>query len=147
MKRFVRSAIVEHSAQEMFALVERIESYPEFVPWCLSAVVHERAGDRTVATLEVGYKGLRQSLTTLNLNRPGESIDMSLLKGPFKAFAAGWRFKPLGTAAARIEFHLEYEFSSPTLGRALGPLFNNLANTMVDVFTRRAEALHGKNAR
>ena len=71
---------------------------------------------------------------------------MSLLKGPFSAFGAGWRFRPIGTEAVGIEFHLEYEFSSPTLGKMLGPLFNHLANTMVDVFTRQAEALRGRHS-
>lgn len=137
---------MEHSAEEMFSLVEDVESYPAFIPWCVGSTVHEREGDRTVATLEVGYKGLRQSFTTVNRNRRGESIDLALLKGPFRHFAAGWRFKALGAAAARIEFSLEYEFSSATLGKALSPLFDNLANTMVDAFTKRAEALHGKHA-
>lgn len=130
----------------MFSLVEDIESYPAFIPWCLGTAVHEREGDRTVATLEIGYKGLRHSFTTVNRARAGESIDLALLKGLFRHFAASWRFKALGPGAARIEFSLEYEFSSRALGQALGPLFDNLANTMVEAFTRRADALHGKHA-
>lgn len=141
MKRISRSAIVEHSAADLYALVQDIEAYPEFLPWCLAAQVRERSPHRTVATLTVGLRGLRQSFTTENVDREGESIDMKLLEGPFRRFAAHWRFKPLGRGAARIEFTLGYEFSGRLVARALDPLFEQIAGTMVDAFTRRAALL------
>lgn len=141
MKRISRSAIVEQSAAELYALVQDIDAYPEFLPWCVAAQVRERSPHRTVATLTVGMKGLRQSFTTENVDRDGESIDMKLLEGPFKRFSAHWRFKALGRHAARIEFSLGYEFASRILARALDPLFETIANTMVDAFTRRAARL------
>ena len=147
MKRVVRSAIVEHSAEEVYRLVEDIESYPSFLPWCLAARVHGRDAASTRATLTVGMPGLRQSFTTRNANRPGQSIDMHLVEGPFKTFAAGWRFHPLSPAACRIEFSLRYEFSSRTLARLLEPLFDSIASTMVDAFTRRADERYGRAGR
>src|SRR5262245_10231451 len=96
MKQISRTAIVEHSAAKMYALVERIEDYPRFLPWCEHAEVHERAPDRTRATLTAGLGALRQSFTTENSNRPGEAIHMRLVEGPFRAFEADWRFVPLG---------------------------------------------------
>ncbi|OFZ99892.1 MAG: hypothetical protein A2Z64_06240 [Betaproteobacteria bacterium RIFCSPLOWO2_02_67_12] len=138
MKRISRSAIVEQSAAELYALVQDIDAYPEFLPWCVAAQVRERSPHRTVATLTVGMKGLKQSFTTENVDRDGESIDMKLLEGPFKRFSAHWRFKALGRHAAKIEFSLGYEFASRILARALDPLFETIANTMVDAFTRRA---------
>jgi len=138
MKRIARSAIVEHAAREMFDLVEDIESYPKFLPWCLDATVHERSAAATRATLTVGMRGLRQSFTTQNENRAGESIDLRLAEGPFRRFAAAWRFTSLSPDACRIEFSLEYEFSSRALGKLLAPLFDHIADTMVDAFTRRA---------
>lgn len=146
MKRISRSAIVTRSALELYALVEDIESYPEFLPWCLRAQVRERSPGRTVATITVGVKGVRQAFTTENANRPGESIEMRLLEGPFRRFAAHWRFTPLGARAAKIEFALGYEFANRVVARALDPLFERIANTMVDAFTRRAEALYGDTA-
>jgi len=86
---------------------------------------------------------VRRSFTTQNENRPGEAIDLRLVEGPFKAFAAAWRFTPLGAAGCRIDFSLDYEFASRALGRLLEPLFDRIANTMVDAFARRAEELHG----
>ena len=139
MKRIERSAIVEHGAGEMYALVDDIAAYPSFLPWCTEARVETLDG-RKRATLTAGLRGLRQSFTTLNTNRPGEAIDMQLVEGPFRHFSAAWRFRPLGEDACTIEFILEYEFASGPLGRLLEPLFDHIADTMVDAFKRRADS-------
>jgi len=144
MKRVSRSAIVEHSAQEMYALVDDIESYPRFLPWCTAASVEERTADGVRATLSVGMRGLRQSFTTQNENRPPEAIELRLVKGPFRRFAGAWRFTALSPEACRIEFTLEYEMAGP-IARLLEPLFEHIADTMVDAFTRRAAELYGKS--
>jgi len=144
MKRIARSAIVECSADAFYALVEDIEAYPSFLPWCAAAQVRERVPGRTVATLTLAAKGLRQSFTTQNANRPGLSIDMRLLKGPFKRFGAHWRFTPLSGDAARVEFTLEYEFSSRVVAALLNPVFSRLADDTVTAFARRAASTgHG----
>ena len=142
MKRIARSAIVEHSAEEMFALVDDIESYPRFLPWCVAARVESRMHDTVQATLTIGLRGLRTSFTTHNDNRPGEAIDLRLVQGPFRRFAAAWRFNRLSEEACRIEFSVEYELSGP-LARMLSPLFDRIADTMVDAFTRRAYEVYG----
>ena len=147
MKKVVRSAIVEHSAGQVYALVEDIEAYPRFLPWCAGAEVIERDAGRTVATLKIGFKGVRQSLTTENSNHEGDSIEMRLLKGPFRRFSARWRFQPLAPRAARIEFTLEYEFANRVLARLLEPVFGHIADTMVRAFTRRADEIYGEAAR
>jgi ribosome-associated toxin RatA of RatAB toxin-antitoxin module len=144
MKRIARSAIVEHSADEMFSLVDDIESYPSFLPWCRAAQVDERTAQWVQATLSVGMRGLNQTFSTRNDLHPPEAMDMRLLKGPFRHFAAAWRFKPLSAQACSVEFSLEYEMAGP-LARMLEPLFDHIADTMVDAFTRRANDLHGKS--
>jgi ribosome-associated toxin RatA of RatAB toxin-antitoxin module len=146
VKRVQRSAIVQHGCADLYALVEDIESYPRFLPWCLDAKVRERAPERTVATLTVGLKGIRQAFTTENRNRRPSAIEMRLLEGPFRRFGAAWRFTPLAEHAAKIEFSLEYEFASRILAKALEPLFDHIADTMVDAFVRRAEAIYGSPA-
>ena len=151
MRRIERSAIVPYSAEALYALVEDIESYPSFLPWCLAAEVIERQASedrasavRTRARLTVGFKGIRQSFTTDNLNKPGEAIDMQLVEGPFRRFASGWRFHRLEADAARIAFFMECEFASRLLAKTLEPLFERMADTMVDAFVRRAEGLHAR---
>jgi ribosome-associated toxin RatA of RatAB toxin-antitoxin module len=126
----------------MYALVEDIESYPGFLPWCAATEVLERRAGRTKATLTVALAGLRHSFTTLNENRPGEAIDLSLVEGPFRRFAGQWRFVALSPQACRIEFSLQYEFSSRTLGKLLAPLFDGIADSMVDAFVRRAAEVY-----
>jgi ribosome-associated toxin RatA of RatAB toxin-antitoxin module len=138
MKRIARSAIVECSAGAFYALVEDIEAYPSFLPWCAAAQVRERMPGRTVATLTLAAKGLRQSFTTENANQPGRAIDMRLLEGPFRRFGAHWRFAPLSAAATRVEFTLEYEFSSRVVAALLNPVFSRLADETVTAFARRA---------
>jgi ribosome-associated toxin RatA of RatAB toxin-antitoxin module len=141
MKEIRRSAIVEHSAAEMYTLVDDIDAYPRFLPWCQEARVDKSDG-RKRATLTVGLRGIRQSFTTLNENHPASSIHMRLVEGPFKQFSAEWRFSPLSEHACEIEFALRYEFASRALGKLLEPLFDEMADTMVDAFTRRADELH-----
>ena len=140
MKRIARSAIVECSTDAFYALVEDIEAYPSFLPWCAAARVRERAPGRTVAALTIAAKGLRQSFTTENANQPGKAIDMQLLEGPFKHFAGHWRFTPLQSQACKVEFTLEYEFSSRVVAVLLEPVFRRMADTTVDAFSRRATA-------
>jgi ribosome-associated toxin RatA of RatAB toxin-antitoxin module len=147
MREISRSAIVGHSAARLYALVEDVAAYPRFLPWCLAAEVKERSDNTMLARLEVGMRALRQSFTTRTVSRPGESIHIALVEGPFRAFNADWHFTPLGDAACKIEFRLAFEFSSRAAAASLGPLFEHIADTMVDAFTRRAEALHGDDTR
>ncbi len=142
-----RSAIVEHSAAQLHAIVADVAAYPRYLPWCLDARSGEHTAAGILTTMSVGIRGLRQSCTTLHAGRAPESIDITLVEGPFRSFQAHWRFTPLGDGAARIDFEMAYEFSGPAVSKALGPLFESIADTMVDAFTRRAAALHGRAAR
>ena len=139
MKKITRSAIVEHSAALMYRLVEDIEAYPRFLPWCIEAKVLERGDAGTRARLTAGLGAVRQSFTTQNANRPGESIEMHLVEGPFSRFEAAWRFQAMAPDASKVEFSLEYEFASRALGKVLEPLFSRIADTMVDAFLKRAD--------
>jgi ribosome-associated toxin RatA of RatAB toxin-antitoxin module len=134
---------VPHAAQAIYALVEDIESYPRFLPWCHEAKVLERAPGHTRAALTVGVRGVRQSFTTRNENRPGESIAMRQEQGPFRAFTAQWRFRALAAHSCEVEFTLEYEFAGRVLAKLLEPVFDRIADTMVDAFTRRAGEVYG----
>jgi ribosome-associated toxin RatA of RatAB toxin-antitoxin module len=142
MKRIARSAIVPHSAAQLYALVEDIESYPRFLPWCVGVEVKSRAPGATIAELAVGMRGVRQSFTTHNENRPPDTIDMKLVEGPFRHFAAAWRFQALGEKACKVEFSMEFEFASRALAALLQPVFEHIADSMVDAFTRRANEIH-----
>ncbi len=137
-----RQALVAYGAAEMYELVEDVESYPQFLPWCSAAEIALREPERIVATLHVDFRGVRQTFTTANALRHGERISMQLVRGPFRHLQGEWRFVQLGEAGCRIEFGLAYQLASPVLERLAGPAFNHIANTFVDAFVRRADALH-----
>jgi ribosome-associated toxin RatA of RatAB toxin-antitoxin module len=138
-----RQALVPHGAARMYALVEDIAAYPRFLPWCRGAEVAFRDAAHTVATLHVDYRGVRQQFTTANRKYPTERIELALVRGPFRSLQGEWRFTALAADACRVELTLAYQLASPLLERALGPVFDHIANTLVDAFARRADAVAG----
>jgi ribosome-associated toxin RatA of RatAB toxin-antitoxin module len=138
-----KSMIVHHTQQEMFRLVDEVEHYPEFLPWCGGAEVLERDDRITRATLHIDYYHIKQDFTTENLRDPPASIDIRLVRGPFHNLEGCWRFIPLGEQACKIQFRLHYEFSSMLLDTVIGPVFQYIANTFVDAFVKRAQQVYG----
>jgi ribosome-associated toxin RatA of RatAB toxin-antitoxin module len=143
MSTVARSAIVNHSVQEMFSLVSGVESYPGFLPWCDRASVGERSDGRAVATLSINFGVLREEFTTENREHPGERIDMKLVSGPFRTLEGSWRFTPLAERACKVELDLRYEFKSALLGKVVGAAFEKIAGGLVDAFAREADARYG----
>ncbi len=139
-----RSALVPYSAAQMYALVDDIERYPEFLPWCRSAREWSRNEDEVKASLEMQRGPLHKTFTTQNRLQPGKMIEMRLVDGPFRHLEGFWRFSALDEHASRVALDLEYEFSSHLLQLAIGPVFSQIANTLVDAFCERARFLHGR---
>ena len=127
----------------MFDLVAKVEDYPQFLPWCGGVEVRERGEGGIVATLAIHYHGVRQRFTTSNQNTPSTSIRMALVDGPFKILDGLWTFKALRDDACKIDLDLHYEFSNLLLEKLVGPVFGIIANSMVDSFCQRAEAVYG----
>lgn len=138
-----KTVLVGYSAQQMFDLVDAVEAYPQFLPWCSGVEVAYRDQQRTRATLHVTYHGVGQSFTTENSKEPPHTMYVRLVEGPFRILDGTWRFNALGERACRIDFRLHYEFSSKLLEKIVGPVFSYIANTMVDAFVARAEKLYG----
>lgn len=138
-----KSVLIPYSAEQMFALVDNIEDYPKFLPWCGVTEVHKREGDKVTALMRINYHGVKQTFSTENTNKPPTSIHMELIEGPFKHLNGTWTFKALRADACKIEFDLEYEFSSKVLEQIIGPVFSMIANSFVDSFCKRAETVYG----
>ncbi|MBC7781719.1 MAG: type II toxin-antitoxin system RatA family toxin [Proteobacteria bacterium] len=139
-----KSVLVQYTPAQMFRLVDRVEDYPEFLPWCGGSSVSDRSEAKLRATVKIDYHGVRQSFTTENIRHEPEAIEVKLIDGPFRNLDGSWRFKALGQQACKIEFRLHYEFSSRILEKLLSPVFNRIANTFVDAFVKRAEQVYGK---
>ena len=143
MSHVVKSVLVPYTPAEMYALVDGVEQYPKFLPWCAGTELHVRDDTTTEATLKIGYMSIRQEFTTVNSKRYPEEMLLRLKSGPFRSLEGYWRFKPLGESACKIEFMLQYDFSSGLLEKVLGPVFGHIANTFVDAFVERAEKVYG----
>lgn len=143
MTHIQRSALLPYTAEQMFELVNRVDRYPEFLPWCSETAILEESDVSMRARLTVSKAGLRQSFTTRNALVSGRQIDMRLEDGPFSDLHGTWDFKPLSEQACKISLDLRFEYSGPIIRATLGPLFNHAANTLVDAFSQRAKELYG----
>ena len=140
MPKIQRSALVEHSAARMFALVNDIEAYPRRFDWCEAAQVLEADDAHVVARLDLGLGALRTWFTTENTLSPPHHIDMQLRDGPFRKLSGHWQFHALDESACKVTLTLEFEPLSRLLAPALTLGFQGLADRMVDDFVRVADA-------
>ncbi len=143
MHTVARSALVTHSAEDLYSLVNDIESYPAFFPRCGESEVHEHSGREMVARLHIAFRGVHKSFTTRNRLAPFESIRMTLLDGPFSTLSGTWEFKALRRDACRISLDLRFDFANALVGGVIGPVFAPIADSLVESFVARARQLHG----
>ena len=144
MTSISKSALVPYSPAQMFALVDAIEVYPEFLPWCRATKVLSRTDDEVRATIELSKGGVENAFTTCNRNQKNKMIEMRLVEGPFKRLEGYWRFDALGDEGCKVSFDLEFEFASRMLDMVVGPVFSQIANSLVDSFHKRAVEVYGK---
>jgi ribosome-associated toxin RatA of RatAB toxin-antitoxin module len=127
----------------MFALVNDIESYPRFLPWCRRATVHARNDEEVRATVELAKGAVHKSFTTLNRMHRPKIIEMRLVEGPFRHLQGFWRFDHLGEHACKVTVDMDFEFASRFVGMAFGPIFTQVTNNLVDAFVKRAREVYG----
>jgi len=143
MRKVNCSALVTHTAREMFMLVDDVEAYPEFLPWCKSAEVHERSSASVQATLELQKGAISNKFTTLNVRKEFASIGISLVGGPFRHLQGGWHFGDLGHEGCKVSLKLDFEFESMFVDVMFGAFFEDTCNSLVDAFTKRAAEVFG----
>lgn len=142
MSHIQRSALVPFTAQQMFDLVNDVESYPEYFEWCDGARLLDRGEGWRVAALDVRLGALRASFTTRNVLHAAERIDMTLVEGPFRALSGAWMFRALGEQGSKVSLVLDFEVAGRVVGSALALGFQSLADRMVDDFVRIARQIH-----
>jgi len=138
-----KSVLLPYSAEQMFVLVDRVEDYPQFLPWCGGTEVARDGEASMTATILIDFRGIRQRFTTLNTAHQPEVITMHLREGPFSRLDGEWHFLALRQDACKVEFSLQYAFVRGLLGRALGPVFDQIAHSFIDAFVRRADQVYG----
>jgi ribosome-associated toxin RatA of RatAB toxin-antitoxin module len=138
-----KSVLVTHPRARMFALVDAVEKYPEFLPWCAGSEVLFRDACITRAAIQINYRGVKQRFSTENEKKEPEEMRIRLIEGPFKMLEGGWKFSELGDSGCKIELRLRYEFSGRILEKLIGPVFGHIAGTLIDSFVKRADAVYG----
>jgi ribosome-associated toxin RatA of RatAB toxin-antitoxin module len=149
MKHVKKSVLLCYSTHEMYALVTAVNDYPQFLPWCAKADVLAQTGHGMTARLTLAFSGIHHAFTTQNRHVEDRSVRMALIDGPFSRLDGHWQFLPLGAQgdatepACKVQLDLRYAFASSTLAAVVSPVFDRVANTMVDSFVRRAEQVYG----
>jgi len=137
-----KSALVKFSARQMFDLVNDIEAYPQFLPWCSGSRIIKRGEDMVEAEIIISKGGFKKAFSTRNKIDLGGKITVSLLDGPFSYLEGVWNFMPLREDASKISLDLEFEMSSKLASLAFGTVFHQICNTMVGAFTSRAKQVY-----
>jgi ribosome-associated toxin RatA of RatAB toxin-antitoxin module len=144
MREVNRSALVPYTAEQMFALVDDIERYPDFVPWVVAAQVIERTPETVVGRLEMQRSGVREKFTTRNvLKRPNE-ITLTLVEGPFRTLEGRWQFEPIGERGVKVSLSIRFEFANPVLSLLLSRSFEKNFSELINAFVERARETYGR---
>ncbi len=138
-----KSAVVPYRAGQMYDLVNDIESYPEFLPWCSEARVSDRSETRLKASVTMASGSIRQSFSTENTMEPGRRIDVRLLSGPFRYLNGYWQFEPLDDGRCRISLEMHFEFKNRLMKLTLSKLFHRIVDSLVGSFNERARQVYG----
>ncbi|MEH6455114.1 MAG: type II toxin-antitoxin system RatA family toxin [Cocleimonas sp.] len=142
MAQVNKSALVPFSAEQMYKLVDDVPSYQDFLPWCGGSEEVSREEDVVVASVTIAKGSVNKTFTTKNTSFDKQKIHMELVEGPFKELVGYWSFKELKENACKVTLELDYEFSNRLLGMVVGPVFNQIANAMVDSFVDRAKEVY-----
>jgi ribosome-associated toxin RatA of RatAB toxin-antitoxin module len=139
-----RSALVTFTPAQMFALVNDVPRYPEFLPWCVGVRVEDVSATERIAMLKVAHGVLQTEFTTRNTLTADAQIDMRLTHGPFRDLTGAWRFDGIGTRGSRVHFKVEFEFKNRLASAAFNAVFESLCGSIVDAFVTRAQQVYGK---
>ena len=144
MASISKSSSVPYTAQQMYDLVNDIESYPEYLQWCSEAHIDVPGVKQLNASLTLQAGKIKQTFSTHNTMVPGQEINIRLLKGPFKHLNGKWQFTDQDNDCCLITFNMDFEYKNRIVKMALSSVFNKIVDTMVDSFTQRAHELYGR---
>ena len=141
MREIKRSALVNRSAEDVYAVIDDVERYPQFIPWCTHARVLSRTPVEAVATVGVRQGPVHGEFTTRNRLEPGRSIHMQFVSGPFRVLEGTWRLEPLAGGGCRVDLQMRFAFKSALTGMLFERTFAETLASLVDAFVARARSL------
>jgi ribosome-associated toxin RatA of RatAB toxin-antitoxin module len=137
-----KSAVVPFTVDQMYTLVNDVESYPIFLPWCSDGVIHEQEDHYMKASVSLAVGAIKQTFTTENTLDPGKRIDVQLVSGPFKQLHGYWVFESAGEGRCQIIFQMNFEYKNTLVKLALNKVFQRIGDMMVAGFIERAKVLY-----
>ena len=143
MKVVKKNALVPYSAHKMYELIKDVERYPEFLPWCGGARIEEKFSDGVVGSVDINKGNLQKTFTTRNIFTQDKKISMDLVDGPFSQLQGAWSFDAIGDEGFRVSLDLEFDFNSTVASMTIGPVFNMIANKLLDAFVEEADRIYG----
>ncbi|AFJ01355.1 hypothetical protein Q7C_174 [Methylophaga frappieri] len=144
MTTITRSALVKFTPQQMFDLVNDVEAYPAFLPWCRDSRIISQNDQIICAALDIAKGGIHHEFSTRNVLTAGEAIRIELIDGPFRHLEGFWQFSPIGAdSGCRVQLDMDFEFSTRLLDLALGPVFTQISGSLVEAFCKRAREIYG----
>ena len=163
MREIRHSALVAQPPGRLYTLINDIENYPRFIPWCTHASVQSRSEREIVATIGIKRGALQSEFTTRNELEPDRRIVMRLVSGPFRHLEGEWLLVPIPPApnssghpsgdpsesavqpgargGCRVQLTMKFEFKSVLTGALFEHKFAETAASLVDAFVARARAL------
>ena len=139
-----KTTVVPYTPEEMYVLVNDIESYPAFLPWCTAAKISNQQKESLTASLSLAVGKIKQSFTTENTMQDGSRINMHLIEGPFKHLSGYWKFNPEDEQSCHIQLHMNFEFKNKIIKHTLGKVFYKVMDSMVESFVQRAQQIYGR---
>ena len=144
MTTISRHSLVMYTPEQMYDLVNDIEAYPSFLPWCRGSKILSQSDDEMSASLDLAKGGLHHQFSTRNKLVPGKSIDISLIEGPFQHLEGHWKFVMIGdNQGCRMQLDMDFEFSNRLISMALGPIFTQVSGSLVDAFCKSSQEIYG----
>ncbi len=146
MPSIYRHALLPYSARQMYDIVNGVEEYPAFLPWCARGEVLDQGEEFMEARILMQKGRLNHAFSTRNTMVTGKRIHIELVNGPFRRLVGDWTFSEMSGTGCKIELQMEFEFSSKIVGTLIGPIFTQIANSLVDAFCQRAHQLYRQDA-
>jgi ribosome-associated toxin RatA of RatAB toxin-antitoxin module len=143
VRKVNRSALIPYSADQMFALVEDVVAYPDFLPWCTGTTLHSKDSEFVEASIQLQRGALKKTFRTRNSLQPGIAMGIALVGGPSRHLSGGWRFEQLGDDGSKVSLALEFEFENRLTDSIFGRYFEDTCNSLIDSFTQRAHDMYG----
>ena len=143
MTEIIKTTVVPYTPEEMYVLVNDIESYPTFLPWCTAAKILSKQEERLTAKLSLALGKIKQSFTTENTMQDGSQIEMRLIEGPFKHLNGYWKFNLEDEQSCQIQLHMNFEFKNKIFKHTLGKAFYKVMDSLVESFVQRAQQIYG----